>query len=292
MEQTLGFRKQTPLRGLPEGPQLRAQREEQDFLRGLTPQQREIRLATKVGTKTQEQITKEDQLFQQNLESGKLQLEALRADDKTRKRIEANVDRALQKYPTLGEANIKTTLSDYVRKGTPIDPDFITAVQADPGAKQLFDIAYQLELTKYKNELDVRLARSRSPGDEMQLLRVLTEMGNQLNDQQGKILLQMQSSLRALEDEAKNPLVSGMKYLQNPNLYEQEKATITNTYQKQLDDLNKSIEQNRMQVQKLSEKYGAVPMPQMATPQQPVGPVNETPEQRRARLRRAAGLMP
>jgi len=292
MEQTLGFKKQTPLQGLPIGPELAARKEEQDYLKGLTPQQREIRLATKAGTKTPEQISREDQLFQQNLQTGNLQNKVLTGQVKDLERVQGQIDAAVSAYPDLTGIKFSDIAKAAIRGGQQIDSQLMTRIQSDVGAKALYDAAYSAELNLFKNELDKKLALTRNPADQMQLLRVLTEMGNQLNDQQGKILLQMQADLRAFDEKMKNPLMV-LESLKNPEALDKARAEAMSPYQTQLDAINKAIKENRFQIQKLSEKYGAVPIPEMETtvpPTGPVGPLNETTEQRLARLRKAGGL--
>ena len=269
MEQTLGFKNKNPLQSLPVGAQLKQQMADAKYLETLTPEQQDIRQATRLGTLSLPEIqrkktkeSQEDQQFQLDLNNGTLQNQILTGQAKDVERVGKQVASALAKYPTLQGVDINKIVKDAVRSGAPVDPQLITAIQSDPGSKQLFDIAYTTELAKFKNELDTRLAKTKSSTDEMQLLKVLTEMGNQLNDQQGKILLQMQADLRAFDEKMKNPVVS-LQYMNNPGALDKARAEAMSPYQTQLDSINKAIQDNRSQVQKLSEKYGAVPAPEI-----------------------------
>jgi len=339
MEQTLGYRKKTPLQDLPEGAQLKERRRMDEALAKLTPEQLQLREANLLQTLTPQQIerqrtkeSQEDQKFQLDLSNGTLQNQLLTGQVKDVERIGARVDAAIAKYPTFQGIDMKKLVGSAVRGGTPIDPQLITAIQSDPGAKQLFDIAYTSELAKFKNELDTRLARTKSAQDETMLVRTLAEVGNQLNDQEGRILYEMQAALSAFEKESANLYNrlepgGGFRTQQSVNM---QKAAIMKPYEDRLTVIRKAAFDNTQRTTGLVEKLGIktpTPTPdpailsmqagpvgplnpsgaggfnqfpgmpqnpfggQAALPQAPAAiPVNETPEQRLARLRRAAGL--
>lgn len=278
MEQTLGFKKQTPLQGLPVGAELSSQMEMKDYIKNLTPAQRELRLAAKAGTKTPEQISREDKLFQQNLQNGNLQNQILTGQVKDLTRVQGQIDASVSAYPDLKGIKFSDIAKAAIRGGQQIDSQLMTRIQSDVGAKTLYDAAYSAELNLFKNELDKKLALTKNPADQMQLLRVLTEIGNQLNDQQGKIILQMQSEAKYFDDQSKDLFVR----MNNPTAFTQEaRKKLLERYDVQLEDINKRIQENREQAQKLAEKYGGMPMttPTTASPppasagmNMPVGP--------------------
>lgn len=301
MEQTLGFKKKTPLQSLPVGAQLKQQMEDAKYLETLTPEQREIRQATRVGTvslpelqrkKTEE--SQKDQKFQLDLQNGTLQNQILTGQAKDIQRVAKQVDDAIAKYPTLQGVDINKIVKGAVRSGEPVDPQLITAIQADPGAKQLFDIAYTSELAKFKSELETRVAKTRSTQDEALLLRTLTEIGNQLNDQEARTIAEMNIELSNFE-KAQGTTANLIQNLNNPNAVAEKRAAIVKQYEDRLAQIRNAAKTNTDRTTSLVDKLGLKsPMSSTTMPitgTMPVGPLNETPEQRLARLRQAAGGM-
>lgn len=276
MEQTLGFKKKTPLQSLPVGAELSSQMEMKDYIKNLTPAQRELRLAAKAGTKTPEQISREDQLFQQNLQNGTLQNQILTGQAKDIERVGKQVDAAIAKYPTLQGVDINKIVKGAVRSGTPVDPQLITAIQADSGAKQLFDIAYTSELAKFKSELDTRLAKTRSTQDEALLLRTLTEIGNQLNDQEARTIAEMNIELNNFEKAQSTP-ANLIANLSNPNAVTEKRAAIVKRFEDRLTQIRGAARTNTDRTTSLVDKLGlksptAPPPPTSAGMNMPVGP--------------------
>lgn len=290
MEQSLGFKKKTPLQGLPVGAQLRGQMEEAEFIKSLTPEQREIRLASKTGTKTQAQILREQQKFDQELQNGTLQNQVLTGQVKDINRVQAQIDAAAEKYPNLQGMKLRDIAKQAVRGNGQIDPQLMTAIQADPGAKQLFEIAYGAELNLFKNDLDKQLAKTKSPETQSLLLRTLAEIGNQLNDQEMRTMAEMQAQLKLFEDAASNPLNPNMmKYMTNADLKQKDQEALLAPYRKRLEEIRKAATENTARTTQLVTGMGiTAPQPPAPITQTPT---NETPEQRLARLRKAAGGM-
>jgi hypothetical protein len=286
MEQTLGFKNKNPLQSLPVGAQLKQQMADAKYLETLTPEQQDIRQAARVGTlslpelqrkKTKE--SQEDQKFQMDLNNGTLQNQVLTGQAKEVERIGKQVESALAKYPTLQGIDINKIVKGAVRSGAPVDPQLITAIQSDPGAKQLFDIAYTSELTKFKNELDTRLAKSRSTQDETLLLRTLAEIGNQLNDQEARTISELNIELGNFEKEQSNP-ANLIANLNNPNAVAQKKAEITKRYENRLTQIRNAANINTERTTNLVDKLGlksptsagSAPPPTSAGMNTPVGP--------------------
>jgi len=286
MEQTLGFKNKNPLQSLPVGAQLKQQMADAKYLETLTPEQQDIRQAARVGTlslpelqrkKTKE--SQEDQKFQIDLNNGTLQNQVLTGQAKEVERIGKQVESALAKYPTLQGIDINKIVKGAVRSGAPVDPQLITAIQSDPGAKQLFDIAYTSELTKFKNELDTRLAKSRSTQDEALLLRTLTEIGNQLNDQEARTISELNIELGNFEKEQSN-YANLIANLNNPNAVAQKKAEITKRYENRLTQIRNAANINTERTTSLVDKLGlksptsagSAPPPTSAGMNTPVGP--------------------
>jgi hypothetical protein len=262
MEQTLGFKNKSPLQSLPVGAQLKQQMADAKYLETLTPEQKDIRDAARVGTLSLTEIernktkrSQEDQKFQIDLNNGTLQNQVLTGQAKEVERIGKQVDSALAKYPTLQGIDINKIVKGAVRSGAPVDPQLITAIQSDPGAKQLFDIAYTSELTKFKNELDTRLAKSRSTQDETLLLRTLAEIGNQLNDQEARTISELNIELGNFEKEQSNyaNLIANMN---NPNAAAQKKAEITKRYENRLTQIRNAANINTERTTSLVDKLG------------------------------------
>jgi len=262
MEQTLGFKNKNPLQSLPVGAQLKQQMADAKYLETLTPEQQDVRQATRVGTLSLTEIernktkrSQEDQKFQIDLNNGTLQNQVLTGQAKEVERIGKQVESALAKYPTLQGIDINKIVKGAVRSGAPVDPQLITAIQSDPGAKQLFDIAYTSELTKFKNELDTRLAKSRSSQDETLLLRTLAEIGNQLNDQEAKTISEMNIELGNFEKEQKN-YANVLANMNNPNAAAQKKAEIIKRFGDRLTEIRTAANINTERTTNLVDKLG------------------------------------
>jgi hypothetical protein len=262
MEQTLGFKNKNPLQSLPVGAQLKQQMADAKYLETLTPEQQDVRQATRVGTLSLTEIernktkrSQEDQKFQIDLNNGTLQNQVLTGQAKEVERIGKQVESALAKYPTLQGIDINKIVKGAVRSGAPVDPQLITAIQSDPGAKQLFDIAYTSELTKFKNELDTRLAKSRSSQDETLLLRTLAEIGNQLNDQEAKTISEMNIELGNFEKEQKN-YANVLANMNNPNAAAQKKAEIIKRFGDRLTQIRNAANINTERTTNLVDKLG------------------------------------
>jgi hypothetical protein len=298
MEQTLGFKNKSPLQSLPVGAQLKQQMADAKYLETLTPEQQDIRQAARVGTlslpelqrkKTKE--SQEDQKFQMDLNNGTLQNQVLTGQAKEVERIGNQVESALAKYPTLQGIDINKIVKGAVRSGAPVDPQLITAIQSDPGAKQLFDIAYTSELTKFKNELDTRLAKSRSTQDEALLLRTLAEIGNQLNDQEARTISELNIELGNFEKEQSNP-ANLIANLNNPNAAAQKKAEITKRYEDRLTQIRNAANINTERTTNLVDKLGLKSPTSAGSAPPPAGTVGplrqETEAERIERLRKIA----
>lgn len=283
MEQTLGFKNKNPLQSLPVGAQLKQQMADAKYIETLTPEQQDLRQAGRVGTlslaelqrrKTKE--SQEDQQFQINLNNGTLQNQILTGQAKDVERVGKQVASALAKYPTLQGIDINKIVKDTIRSGAPVDPQLITAIQSDPGAKQLFDIAYTVELSKFKNELDTRLAKTKSPQDEALLLRTLAEIGNQLNDQEARTISELNIELGNFEKEQSNT-ANLMANLNDPNAMAKKRADIIKRYENRLTQIRNSARTNTDRTTSLVDKLGlksptAPPPPISAEMNMPVGP--------------------
>ncbi len=287
MEKTLGYRKQTPLQGLPEGAQLKERRRMDEALAKLTPEQLQLREANLLQTLTPQQIerqrtkeSQEDQKFQLDLSNGTLQNTVLTGQVKDVERIAARVDAAIAKHPTLQGIDMKKIVESALRGGTLIDPQLMTAIQSDPGAKQLFDIAYASELAKFKNELDTRLAKTKSAQDETLLVRTLAEIGNQLNDQEGRTMMEMQTAIRSFDEQWNNPFnrLEPGGGLITKNIIDAKKVELKKPYEERLRQIREAAKTNTDRTTTLVDKLGlrtpAPAMPSMPSMQAgPVGPM-------------------
>lgn len=297
MEQTLGFKNKNPLQSLPVGAQLKQQMEDAKYLETLTPEQRDIRQATRVGTLSLTEIERKkkeesqsDQKFQIDLQNGTLQNKVLTGQADEVERIGKQVASSLAKHPTLQGVDMNKLVRDAIRNNTPIDPELITAIQSNVGAKQLFDIAYTVELAKFKNELDTRLAKTKSPQDEALLLRTLTEIGNQLNDQEARTIAEMNIELGNFEKEQKN-YNNVLANMNNPNAVAEKRAEITTRYQNRLTEIRNRANTNTERTTNLVDKLG-LKSPQAGTVPPPAGTAGplrkETEAERIERLRKIA----
>lgn len=96
MEQTLGFRKKTPLQKLPEGPELQFKRRQKSFMETATPQQLEDMVAKSLGTKGRTEMERETQEFDWKKRINELNFTKLTDDTELGKLLNDEKRRALE----------------------------------------------------------------------------------------------------------------------------------------------------------------------------------------------------
>lgn len=271
MEQTLGFKGQSPLQQLPIGAQLRQQMEEAKYIEGMTPEQKEFRLATRTGTKTPKQLVNEEQKFQQDLQTGTLQLQVLGGQVKDMNRVQGQIDQAVAKYPGLEGVNLGQIASTVIGGGQ-VDPTLMTRIQSDPGAKVLYDSAYSVQLAKLKSQLDARVAGDAGSGNENRLLLgVLAEIGNQLNDQEMRTIAEMNAALDAYAAQQRSPQAM-LQALKTPTAVETERQAIRKPFEDRLAQIRKQATDNTNNTVKLLDKMGIKGGSSLVPPPDGAGP--------------------
>jgi hypothetical protein len=261
--------------------------EKQGAISNLTPDQVAERQAGLAGVTPQEDILfkrgqrkREEEAFAVDLQTGKLNLEILTGNVKNMQRTEKMIEEGLAKYGTVDGMNIRSLVTDFVRKGKDINPLQALVIGQHPGAASLFDAAFKLELAKMEDESRQRIASIRSPEEATISLRAAAEVGNQLNDAEARLIADqnaLQSNIFMLgKDEGKARL-------------RKIESDLDAVRQRRNDNIKFTTELlEKITGMKSSEEPPAVQPP----PSGVVGPAlaNETPEQRRARIRAAAGL--
>jgi len=253
MEQTLGFKGQSPLQQLPVGAQLRQQMEEAKYIEGMTPEQKEFRLAARTGTRTAKQLATEEQKIQQDLQSGTLQLQILTGQVKDLNRVQSQIDQAAAKYPGLEGVNFGRIASTVIGGGQ-VDPTLMTRIQSDPGAKLLYDSAFSVQLTKLKSTLDANITKNSSNENRL-LLGVLAEIGNQLNDQEMRTIAEMNAALDAYEAQQRSPQAM-LQALKSPAAVEAERQKVRKPFEDRLAQIRKQATDNTNNTVKLLDKMG------------------------------------
>jgi hypothetical protein len=193
--QAMGFTNPNAFSNLMPGPALAQRQEQERAIAGLTPDQTSERASKIAGVRPQEEITRarieqeqKDLAFNQDLETGKVNLQILTAKGNEIKRLEGMIQQGLDKYGTVENMPIRSLVRDFVRSGRDIDPLQSLVISQHPGAASLFDAAVKLELQTLQNEAQRSIATMRNPAENQIFLKSLTELGNQLNDAESRLL--------------------------------------------------------------------------------------------------------
>lgn len=287
LEQSLGFKKESPVSQLPVG----AERKMREMNMGLlnevmaTPEGKQDYLKKIYGARTEADKKKESQELtqgQQQLDINALNTELLTGKVKDMKRTQANIDSALAKYPDLTNINYKQIVRDLIRSGKPVDPALITASVQDEGAKTLLELGIKSELMDLENRYAMQLRTAKDPNTPALLLRTLTEQANQIETTQQRLMMQRQLVQGELEKDRSYGMI---KFRANNG--DKEAQKIVNEKEAPLREIDKAIStymQAGIDIQQRTEKYGEmIGLPKLE-------PKKETPEERMARLRKAAGM--
>jgi len=162
---------QSPLASLSVGPELQDRMELQDFLKTATPEQKEIRLAGKAGTKTNKEISQSDTIFGQTTKSNeqgirlndqKLQLNEMELKEKTE--MQTLMDTLKIKYPA-ENINLQKSVMDYVT-GKIQTPELQRIVN-DPTLGPSFTNLVDLYKERIRLAAQVNIASLRSPQEKL-----------------------------------------------------------------------------------------------------------------------------
>lgn len=201
MAQAMGMKAMPQaLQNLPKGEKL----QQQEFVASLSPDmQRRYRLG-QAGLKTEGEYTTAEKAAALELQTRELSNEVAMGQLKDMKRADKIIEDAAAMYPSLRGINFTELAKQVIRTNDQVDPTLITAISADPGAKQLFDTAIGVQRMKYESDLRAQLAQMRSPDEKrqtsMELLRVLQLQGNSLGNQ----LQQMNANRKAWQETGTN----------------------------------------------------------------------------------------
>lgn len=201
MAQAMGM-KSVPqaLQDLPKGEKLK----QQEFVAGLSPAMQERYRLGQAGLKTESEYSMAERAAKLELETGELRNQVATGQVKDMKRADKLIEDAALAYPSLRGVNFTELAKQVVRTNDQVDPTLITAISADPGAKQLFDTAVGVQRMKYESDLRAQLAQMKGPDDKrqtaMELLRVLQLQGNSLENQ----LQQMNANRKAWQEDPAN----------------------------------------------------------------------------------------
>jgi hypothetical protein len=287
LEQTLGFKKNTPISALPVGAQRQQREMEQKEVAGIQadPTKYQDYLAGKYKVRTEDQ-RKADGLkikgAEQEIDINALNMEVMSGKVKDMKRTQADVDAAIAKYPDLSKVNYKAIVREFVRQGRPIDPALLTASINNEGARAALDLGIKTELMSLENEYSMRLRTAKDPNTSALLLRTLTEQANQIEATQQRLLAQRQQALKELEDGPNSMTYKMMSLSKDPAQRKQAMDIYNNTVGK-IDEALNTYMQAGIDIQARTEAYGdLIGIPKAEK--------KETPAERAARLRKAAGM--
>lgn len=292
LEQSIGFRKQAPISAMPVG----AERQMREMTQGILgevmkdPVKRQDYIKKVTGARTDTDIKKEQQELttgQQQIDINAMNAELLSGKVKDFKRTQASVDAALAKYPDLSGVNYKTIVRDLIRTGKPVDPALITASIQDEGAKALLDLGIKSELMSLENEYAMRLRTAKDPNTSALLLRTLTEQANQIETTQQRLMMQKQAAEKSLVDDTAFKLASITAANDKDPAKRKAAQAIVDAKMAPIQEIDKAIAtymQAGLDIQQRTEKYGEM----IGLPKLDKKP--ETPQERMARLRKAAGM--
>ena len=265
LEQSLGFKNQSPISQLPVG----AERQQRELMQGLLgetladPTGREDLLKRFYGKRTKVDVTKEQLDVQgkqveidaakQTIDINDLNKQLLGGKVSDMKRTQADIDKAMLAYPDLKGINYKSLVRDSIRSGRPVDPALITATFQSEGAKALFEIAVKSELMGLENEYSMRLRTAKDPNTSMLLLRTLTEQANQIETTQQRLLAQRGLFQKELEAQ---PSYKMMKFrASNGDKAATEEVARLEAPLVQIDKSISEYMQAGLDIQKRTEKY-------------------------------------
>lgn len=194
---TLGFKNKNPLAQLPIGNERRQREELQSAIKSLDATGKSERAAALTGTRTAQQRAAQEQdlaLGTQQQQLNALNTEILSGRVKDMKRMDTMLLDAQSKVPELDKVDINAVVSDFLRKGKPIDSSLAMVIQNNPGARELFDLASKRTLQQMQDEARQRLASMKDPNESMLYLRALTEYGNQINDAQMRVQAELKNA--------------------------------------------------------------------------------------------------
>lgn len=167
-----------------------------------TPQGQAQVDAALTGTKTPEQLAQEKSTFEMQQKLGQLNLDLSELKKVDLTRSQKIVDAAFAAHPTLDSKTVNATL-DAMFKGQPVDPQLANRIQADPGASDLFQLAYKIRLQRMEEEARIRAAAIQKEGNAPMYIRALSELRQ---DSQRQIALkqgQLQGLVGSFMPEAK-----------------------------------------------------------------------------------------
>ena len=264
MQQTLGFKNKTPITTLPAGPE-RRERERVEQMRAAAMQ--DPTKAAEVEAQTLGILTPQQRkVNEQQATLNDLQIELSTGKVRDIQRAEKTLLDAQARYPDLDKVNNQKSVSDLIWKGKPLDASLVTAVRNNEGASTIFELTAKVELQKMADQARVRLASIKDPNESMLFLRGLTEYGNQLNDAQARLSTDI------------NAVRGNLMLRMNPQVQADLKRK-----EAQLAELQTSAAENARiigEYNKLIAGQKGINIPKQ----------EETPEQRLARLKAAAGI--
>ena len=280
MAQAMGM-KAAPqsLMNLPVGPQLQARQEEQAFAEGLTPEQRTAYQFTKRGLKTPE-----EQDYQKQLQT--LNLKKLTADVGLQEILDGERKRAIEKLNKLRTDNPNIDVRGLVNRVVsntmrPDDVGQLQILQADMGdaLKTIFDMS----MLKQRTGADMMLRRGAQEDDMWRIAMGAVESARkEYND-----AMKAQAQFFATNKIAQVNIEGALKA--NPEL-----RPIFDEINSRLRDAKSRFEAYYPVTKTYMKKMG-IELPDlgggMEAPPSPSAPGTETPQQRRERLKRAAGGM-
>lgn len=187
LAQGLGFKGgQNPIAGLQEGDQLSLKKEKQNALKNLTPDQKVQRASVITGTQTQENINRgriedqqKDAKFNLDQELGAINKEIGLGRLTDQKRADAILSAAQSKYPSLQGVDFKKVIKDEL--AGKIDPMLVTALQADPGAAEVYNTQKKYVFMQMEEDARTRLAKIKDPNESAVYIRALSELGSLYN---------------------------------------------------------------------------------------------------------------
>lgn len=169
----LGFRdyNKSGFGNIAPGEKLLERREMQDFLRTATPEQREIRLAGKAGTKTTKDISQADQLFGLNVKGAeqtvtlneqKLKLQDMELKEKTE--MQTLVDTLRAKYPN-EQINLQKSMTDFV--SGKINTPELQRITTDPTIAPAFNTLLELYKERIRLAAQTNIASLKGPQEKL-----------------------------------------------------------------------------------------------------------------------------
>lgn len=288
LAQSLGFKNENPIAALPVG----AQRQERERITKTRAElMKDPNNAAEMNAK-EFGLLRPAERMQEGLTLKKTQQEIGQNDllneintfkVKDIKRTQTMIDEAVKQFPDLAKVDYKARVRDFVRQGKPINAMLALATEQNPGAAAVMDLAVKVELQKLEAEQRAALARAKDPNTKTMYLRTLTELGNQFNDQEGKLVQQRTAAEQMLQKDNRYRLM-GIQAQSDPAA----KAALQTMEQQAFGDLDKQITAVREAAVENSRRLNA--MSEQVGKEEGIVPKQETPEQRKARLRKAAGF--